>query len=296
MTAERPTAGLWLVHKPEGATSFSLVRDFQQRLAAVPGKALKVCHGGALDPFAQGLVPVLVGSATKVFEWLHDAPKHYRATIGWGRETDNSDLHGQTVATGEVAGLTPARIEQAIGALVGWSEQVPPSTSNKRVDGERAYVRAHRGEVFELPPSRVYLHHAQLVNEKTVDLVCRGGFYVRSFVRDLGRSLGVPAHVERLERTAIGPWLDSSEPRRIESTKVLPWLPARRVSDAEWGQLRAGQPISRGELSTDWPLPVGFPPARPQVRALHLGALVALLDVQENEGTLKLAVDLPGLR
>lgn len=296
MGVNRPTAGIWLTHKPVGPTSFEVVQGFQARLAATPGRPLKVCHGGALDPFASGLLPVLVGPATKLFEWLHDAPKAYRATIRWGSETDTGDLLGTVTATGPVTALTTEAIRQALGRFIGWSDQVPPNTSNKRVDGERAYQKAHRGESFELPPSKVYLHQAHLIDDATVELVCRGGFYVRSLVRELGRALGVPAHLGGLHRQAIGPWQDVPPDTdvRLEPQHTLPWLPQRSVNDDEWGKARRGVAIALGDVSASWALPSGFPAPRPQVVGLHRGAVVGLFDQHDN-GTLTLRMELHGL-
>ncbi len=300
----RPTAGIWLAHKPVGQTSFALVKQFQDAIAASPGRALKVMHGGALDPFASGLLPILVGPATKVFEWLHDAPKRYRAVISWGRETGTGDPLGADTASGGAADqLTAPMIESALKPFIGFTEQVPPNTSNKRVDGERAYVKAHRGEVFELAPSRVYLHSAVIIehappSHTVVELVCRGGFYVRSLARDLGRALKVPAHLSALHRASIGPWEDppSEETIRLEPRDTLPWLPQRTLGDDEWGRARRGVAIAVGspQAVAKWKLPAGFPSPKPQLCGFHLESLVGLFDAHDN-GTLTLKTELNGL-
>ena len=148
------TPGIHLVHKAVGETSFSLVQAFMEeiRAAGIRRDKLPVCHGGALDPFAEGLVLLLAGQATRLMDLLHPVPKTYSATIAWGAETDNGDLLGRVVARGEPQGLTADRLTGALAEFVGWREQVPPATSNKRIDGERAYRKAHRGERVELPP------------------------------------------------------------------------------------------------------------------------------------------------
>ncbi len=246
-----------------------------------------MCHGGALDPFAQGLMLVLVGPATKLFSSLHAAPKTYIATVRWGGETDNGDLLGAEVARGDPKGLTPEKLDAALSAMLGWTEQVPPRHSNKRVNGERAWAKAHRGETFELPPSRVYLHAAQwrshtLPDTSVLELVCRGGYYVRSLVRDLGRTLGCRAHVAALDRTEIGPWRSPPLNQRVQlvGEGLLPWLPSRTLSDDQMGLLKKVSPLPPVRLTPgSWPFPPGFPAPEPaQVRALHLGKLVALLE------------------
>ncbi len=291
--------GIHLLHKPAGPTSFSLVQPF---LAEARGRRprIAVCHGGALDPFAEGLLPILVGRATRAFELLHSIPKEYEAEVSWGAETDNGDLLGAVVARGDASGLDPARLDGALAPFLGWDEQVPPATSNKRVGGERAYARAHRGELVQLPPVRVYLHEARWVwhdlpRASGLRLVVRGGYYVRSLARDLGRALGCRAHLTRLSRTAIGPWRDPGPGRRelVRGAQILPWSPKREINAEEARALRGGA-IPRGEVRPpDWAVPAGFPDPGAPVRALLDGELVALL--RERDGMLWREIDLRGV-
>jgi tRNA pseudouridine55 synthase len=289
------TPGIYLVHKPRGATSFDLVRDFMEevRLAGIRRDKLPVCHGGVLDPFAEGLVLLLAGQATRLMDLLHPVPKMYLAEIAWGTETDNGDPLGRVVAEGDATALTAALLEATLPRFLGLQDQVPPLTSNKRIGGERAYVRAHRGEVFELPASRVYLHEARftthdLPRSSTLRLVCGGGYYVRSLVRDLGRALSVPAHLSALRRTAIGPWEDPAERLLVSGVELFPWCASREVTSAEMAALGSGQAIEAGEVrAPPWRLPEGFPDPRAPIRALHEGALHAML--REEAGMLRAA-------
>lgn len=277
MSDWRPRPGIHLVHKPVGATSFSLVREAMDAVAELGlSKQLSVVHGGALDPFAEGLVLLLVGPATQLADVIHSAPKTYVAELAWGVETDTGDHLGQPVSRGDASALTREQLDAALATFIGWRDQVPPATSNKRVDGERAYVKAHRGETFELPASRVYLHAARFTSMTTLELTCGGGYYVRALARDLGRALGCGAHLASLQRTSIGPWRDG-DPSGIHGRAVVPWLPARELSDDELDLVRRERPIARGTISApEWPLPDGF--ERPAlVRALHGDKLVALL-------------------
>lgn len=278
--------GLYLRHKGVGETSFSLVQAAMADLQSA-GSKLKVCHGGTLDPFAEGLMLLLVGPATKLFDALHDAPKTYVAKVEWGRETDTCDALGKVIHEGDVSKLTPATLEAALQAQLGWTQQVPPTTSAKKIRGEPAYRRVHRGEEVTLGPSRVYLHSARwlahdLPRSSMLELVAKGGFYVRALARDLGRQLGCGAHLSQLSRTVIGPWKDGAAGAFFAGRDVLPWLPVRALSDAEWGALKAREPIARGTLgSSSWRLPKGFPWPKPKAFAIHQQRVVALLEVEE---------------
>ena len=294
--------GLYLVHKPVGPTSFSAVRAFQEEARARPGKRLRVCHGGTLDPFARGLLVLLAGPATRLMDLLHAAPKAYEAEIAWGAETDTGNPMGRVLSRGDPSALSPQVLEAALSRFVGWRDQVPPPTSAKKIEGEPAYRRVERGEQVELPPSRVYLHEAHFLSHSLpersrIALTCRGGFYVRALARDLGRALGCGAHLASLDRTAIGPWRDPGPGGRVavRGEEIFPWYPARPLSDAEVGELRKGGAIPRGEVrEPGWKFPGGFPSPPPRIRAFHLGHLVALLE--ERDGVLRTAVDLrPGL-
>ena len=340
--------GIYLIDKPPGPGSTSLVRAFAEeiRAAGVRPDKLPLCHGGALDPFAEGLLLLLAGPATRLMDCLHAIPKTYEATIEWGTETDSGDGFGQPVPVpaANLSTLTfglnplvlnplvlpPAALEAALREQLGWQDQVPPTHSNKRVGGERAYQKAHRGEEVTLPPSRVYLHEARWLDHRSsalpqfplaqsplaqsplpqsslpqsslaqsslpaaglrsaaaprsrLQLTCRGGYYVRSLARDLGRALGCGAHLSALRRTAIGPWLCPAAGERtlVAGDRIMPWCPARQLSEREARLVESRQPISRGTLlPPDWPLPPRFPGAEgslPGVRALFEGRLLALL-------------------
>jgi tRNA pseudouridine55 synthase len=290
VTALRP--GLHLVHKPVGQTSF-------QRMRELASGKLPVCHAGTLDPFADGLLIVLAGAATRLMELLHQVPKRYQADVAWGVETDTGDGGGRVTQTGDASSLTPLRLDGALTPFMGWTQQIPPDTSAKKVRGEPAYRLAHRGEPVELPPSRVYVQEARWLSHRLprssrLELSCRGGFYVRALARDLGRAVGAGAHLTALHRLAIGPWEDPNErqPLWIHGEGVLPWYPSRELNGDELYALKNGRTIPRGEVRpATWPLPADFPEPTARVRAFSRGALVALL---EGEARLGIALRLPG--
>ncbi len=286
-----PIPGIHLVHKPVGASSFDMVRQFKHEAWEAGQKKLALGHGGTLDPFAEGLLLVLAGQATRLMELMHPLPKTYEADVVWGLETDTGDLHGLEVLQGETACLSEEVLEQALTPFLGWQDQVPPATCAKKIDGEAAYKKAHRGEVFELRSSRVYLHEAtwlshDLPHRSRLRITCRGGYYVRSLARDLGRALGSGAHLATLHRTAIGPWSDPGLGRVIPVTgaELIPWCPTRHLDEGEAEHLAHGRAIPLGTLEgPTWALPLGFPPQEGTLRGLHAGRLVALLEVDGDQ-------------
>ena len=210
--------------------------------------------------------------------------------MAWGLETDTCDGGGLEVSRGDASALDPGALDEALGSFHGWTDQVPPATSAKKIAGEAAYRKAHRGEEVVLAPCPVYLHEARwlrhsLPDSSTLELTSRGGFYVRSLARDLGRKLGCGAHLARLRRSAIGPWEDPGTGLRehLVGEALLPWCPVRRVDAQELDHLLHGRPIPTGSLEPPlWELPAGFPNPSAPVQALHEGRLVALL--KEKDG------------
>lgn len=301
MNDRNANPGIHLLHKRVGPTSFSLVRAQIQSAVASHGKRHpKICHGGTLDPFASGLLLILVEPANRLFDYLHAIPKVYEATVRWGVETDNGDPLGKPVFAGDASRLSPSQLDDFLATFIGWHDQTPPATSAKRIAGERAYLKAHRGETVVMPPSRVYLHDARwlshdLPTESRLRLTVRGGYYVRSLARDLGRLAGCGAHLTQLHRTSIGPWPDPGPGRTValHGRDLLPWAAARNLSDQEVGDLRQDRPIPAGRLDPpDWRLPPGFPDPQAPIRGFHLDRLACLL--RQADQALQILTKLPG--
>lgn len=291
--------GIFLTHKQVGESSFDVVRRFKHEAYQAGQKKWALGHGGTLDPFAEGLLLVLSGQATRLMDLMHPLPKTYEAVVVWGEETDTCDHQGLKVSQADASGLTPGGLEAALAPFLGWTDQVPPATCAKKIDGEAAYKKAHRGEIFELRPSRVYLHQAEwlshdLPGTSTLRITCRGGFYVRSLARDLGRALGCGAHLKVLRRTAIGPWVDPREgDRLIQGEALLPWCSRRELEAEESEHLAHGRGIPLGRLEPPVaPLPEGFPDPNAPIAGLWNGKLVALL--REAEGGLRTVANLRG--
>lgn len=168
----------------------------------------RVGHGGTLDPLASGLLPVLVGAATKFSDRLHEATKVYDATIRFGTETTTDDRAGTITLEAAAPALDRAAVERALDALRGEIDQVPPQFAALKVEGRPAYARARAGEKVELAARRVQVHRFEVISIEPPDVralvVCSSGTYVRSLARDLGRALGSAAHLRALRRLAVG--------------------------------------------------------------------------------------------
>jgi tRNA pseudouridine55 synthase len=197
------TEGLLLVDKRVGMTSHDAVALARRAL-----RTKRIGHAGTLDPFASGLLVLLVGRATRLLPYLDGEPKVYDATIRFGAETDSCDHTGAVVREAPV----PSResILAAIPRLTGAIEQMPPQFSAKKVAGVRAYESARRGETVTLVASQVVVHHWQVRawrgDELDATIVCGGGTYVRALARDLGMLAGSAAHLTSLRRTRSGPF------------------------------------------------------------------------------------------
>ena len=197
--------GLLVIDKPEGLTSFDVVKRVRARARRLSGlKKIKVGHTGTLDPFATGVLPIAIGDATRLCEYLIEGDKHYRATMELGARTDTDDSTGEVLETRELVGLDPEVVREAILGLKGSFVQIPPRFSAIHVDGQRAYKLARRGEEFELEGRAVEVKtvEALRVALPLVDFEVRTskGTYIRAICRDLGESLGVFGHCKALRR------------------------------------------------------------------------------------------------
>ena len=196
--------GALLVDKPEGPTSHDVVK-WARRAFGVR----RIGHTGTLDPFASGLLILLVGPVTRLAEYLSALPKKYEARARLGIRTDTHDAEGRTVSVQD-PGVVPTQeqIEAELATFEGRDQQVPPQFSAKKVGGERMYKRARRGDTVQLPPVDVEIFEIRLSDyippEIGFIMTCSSGTYVRAVVRDLGDRLGVGAHLTVLRRTAVG--------------------------------------------------------------------------------------------
>jgi tRNA pseudouridine55 synthase len=190
------------IDKPEGWTSHDVVAVVRVVLGT-----RRVGHGGTLDPQASGLLPVLVGSATKFADRIHEATKVYDALVRFGAETATDDREGAVTRKGSIPSLAQT-IEPALATLRGVIEQVPPQYAALKVRGRPAYARARGGETVALAARSVQVYRLDVIETDPPDLrllvVCSSGTYVRAIARDLGRALASAAHLAALRRLAVG--------------------------------------------------------------------------------------------
>ncbi len=207
MSEEAPSAVL-LFDKPAGVTSHDVVARIRRE------RGCKAGHAGTLDPFATGLLLVLLGGATRLQRFLTDLSKTYRATARLGWRSSTGDPEGELVETGN----PPDSLELPTGAV----RQRVPMTSAVRVGGERLYRKAHRGETVETPLREVEVYRAELLDSTpetaSYEIECSSGTYVRTLVETLG-----DAYCKSLRRTAIGPFRveDAGEEFSVERVGEL---------------------------------------------------------------------------
>jgi tRNA pseudouridine55 synthase len=215
MAAREAAGAVLLVDKQAGRTSHDVVAEIRRE------RGVKAGHAGTLDPFATGLLLVLLGGATRLQRFLVGLPKVYLATarLGWRSSTGDSD--GELSETGTV----PASLELPTGTV----RQRVPMTSAVRVGGERLYKKAHRGEVVETPVRDVEVYRAELLSSADgyahYEIECSAGTYVRTLIETLG-----DAYCSDLRRSAIGPFRVEQAGREVPIAQVAELIPA--VADA----------------------------------------------------------------
>ncbi len=260
-------AGVLVVDKPAGPTSFEVVKRVRRALGAE-----KAGHAGTLDPAATGVLAVCAGEAVKLQHWLADGDKAYDATVAFGAATTTEDAEGEVTARGDASAVTAGALADVLPRFVGEISQVPPMYSAVRVGGRRLHEAARAGEEVERAPRTVRVHAVELqdVAAASGGLVlarlrvrCGKGTYVRTLAADLGRALGVPAHLAALRRVeASGFRIDEAIPleevealgrtdpqalraRLVPLADALRALPAVSVDAAEARALAQGKALRR---------------------------------------------------
>lgn len=201
----RKINGILLLDKPVGQTSNAVLQTVKRLF-----KAEKAGHTGSLDPLADGLLPVCLGTATKVSAFLLDADKHYQVTVKLGETTATADAEGEVLEQKPVDGITEAQVQTVLGAFIGPQKQLPPMYSALKHNGERLYKLAREGKVVEREPRDIHLYNLKMESFSlpyfTMQVDCSKGTYVRTLAEDIGAKLGCGAHVATLRRNGVGPY------------------------------------------------------------------------------------------
>jgi tRNA pseudouridine55 synthase len=215
-----------LIDKPYKWTSFDVV-NYVRKIAKV-----KVGHAGTLDPLATGLLILCTGKMTKKIDSYQAQEKEYTGIIRLGATTPSFDLETEVDSTTSTEGIHDLIVQEAASKLTGILQQIPPAHSAKRIDGERAYRKARRGEIVEVKPREVEVTAFEITAIARTDgfldahfrVVCSKGTYIRSLARDLGVALKCGGHLTQLVRTRIGDFL-LSDAKTVTDLRVLFPLP-----------------------------------------------------------------------
>ncbi len=254
--------GVLVVDKPAGPTSHDIVDRARRAL-----ETRRVGHTGTLDPFATGVLALCVGRATRLSRFLAAGDKEYRASVRLGFATTTDDLTGEPLAAPRPADVSAAALREALLALVGSFDQVPPAFSARQVGGRRLYELARRGEAVARAATPVTVHALELVSRVedsvVLDVRCSGGTYVRALARDLGERLGTGAHLVALRRTRAGVFdlreavpgdhLDGAAARLVPLSGLLLDLPAVRVGAEGRRRIGHGQELGPEHALSGFP-------------------------------------------
>jgi tRNA pseudouridine55 synthase len=258
--------GVLLYPKPAGVTSHDVVASVRRRIIEETGQRERVGHAGTLDPFATGLLLILVGAATRMQRFLMALPKTYRTVARLGWRSDTGDLEGTLEQTGRIP---PAPFVLPTGDLM----QRPPAYSAVKVGGERLYKKARRGELVEGAPRPVHVHRFEELwrrdDRAAFEIECSAGTYVRQLIADLG-----DAYCLELERTAIGPFqlAGADRERLVPLELALGFLPEVPLGADDARRARNGVRVPG--LTVDSSQLTG---AQPEfVRLTHDGYLIAI--------------------
>jgi tRNA pseudouridine55 synthase len=197
--------GIIVVDKPCGFTSHDVVALVRRKL-----KIRRVGHAGTLDPLATGVLVILVGKATRLFEKFVAFDKAYQATMRLGTKTHTADIQGNVIAQKPFTGVTRGAVEEAFGKLIGSTEQTPPMVSAIKYRGERLYKLARKGINVDRPARKIRIDALTVLDfdlpHVRFYLECSKGTYVRQIAEDVGESLGCGACITEIRRTKVGPF------------------------------------------------------------------------------------------
>lgn len=288
MTQQAAVAeGVLIVKKEAGWTSHDVVAKVRGLLGGI-----KVGHAGTLDPAATGVLPVLVGRATRVAEYLVDWDKEYRAVMRLGETTDTQDATGTVLAQVDAGTVSEEALRDVVARFRGPQRQLPPMYSAVKVGGRPLYKAARAGKTVEREERAIVIHDLEILaidgRDVTLSVVCSKGTYVRTLCADIGQALGVGGHLFALERRRVGPLavdqaltvdqiaaqvaIGTLRQHLIALDQVLDRLPALVVTDEQAQRVLHGGAVS--------PVGVGQLPSSPEPVSVRLkgegGRLLAI--------------------
>lgn len=197
-----------LIDKPAGLSSFGVVARVRRRLSMEAGKKVKVGHTGTLDPFATGLLILLANKATKLSNQFLKLDKWYEATICLGKTSTTGDPEGEIIEQNTEKVPTLEEVKAVVNQFVGQITQTVPAFSAVKINGQRAYQLARRGEDVAMPTRQIEIYAIEILSYNYPELVIRthvsSGTYIRTLGEDIGKTLGVGAYLTALRRTQVG--------------------------------------------------------------------------------------------
>ena len=278
MTRRRPRGrsvnGIVVVDKPIGASSNHVLQQVKRLYGAA-----KAGHTGSLDPLATGVLPICLGEATKLSQYLLDSDKSYRTTAKLGIRTTTGDAEGEAVSERPVA-ITAGDLEPVLARFRGPIEQVPSMYSALKHNGKPLYEYARQGIEIERPARKVNIYRLTLIefrgDELLLEVDCTKGTYIRTLVEDIGEMLGCGAHVAQLRRLKAGPYeeaqsytIETLEQMRSEGLSLDGLLLAQDSAVSHWPAVMLGD-ISTDFLLKGQPVQVARAPTSGFVRIYHL--------------------------
>lgn len=203
-------SGIILIDKPSGMTSFGVVARIRRKRSERAGKKIKVGHTGTLDPFATGLMILVIGKETKNAETYSKLDKVYEATFRLGQTSTTGDPEGE-ISNVSDRKPTEAEVVDSLTKFKGEIQQTPPAFSAIKIDGQRAYKLARAGETVEMPVRTVTIYSIELLSYKYPEVRIKthvsSGTYIRTLAEDIGKVLETGAYCTQLRRTSIADWL-----------------------------------------------------------------------------------------
>lgn len=203
-----PKEDIILIDKPAGLSSFGVVARVRRRLSEQAGKKIKVGHTGTLDPFATGLLILLANKATKLSNQFLKLDKWYEATICLGKTSTTGDPEGEIIEQNTEKVPTLEEVKTVVNQFVGQITQTVPTFSAVKINGQRAYQLARRGEEVVMPTRQIEIYSLEILSYNYPELIIRthvsSGTYIRTLGEDIGKALGVGAYLTALRRTQVG--------------------------------------------------------------------------------------------